>query len=465
MAVDSSFALPDTASVEALIDRYLGPGPRYTSYPTAPVWTETFGSREFGAALREAHPRELSIYVHVPFCESLCSYCACNREIQRDHSVAGPYLDALESEVERVSEALDSPAHCVQLAVGGGTPTYLSPAQLDRMCDIVDRRFPLAEGCERSIEVDPRVTSVAQLETLAARGFNRISLGVQDLSPRVQQAIRRIQSREQTEATAEAARGLGFRSVNFDLIYGLPYQTLESFAETLDAVVEMRPDRIALYGYAHVTWVSKQQRGFERGDLPSPSEKVALLLLAIEGLGAVGYAFLGLDHFALPDDDLFEAARSGRLHRNFMGYTTRAGDALVGLGPSGISELASCYAQSCRSSADWSERLAGGQLATMRGWSLSQDDLRRRWLIQRLMCRGEIDGAAYAEFWGEDLHERVPRLDASLAGFEADGLLLQHGSGWRLTALGRIFARPVAMTFDAHLSGQSESTPRYSQTV
>jgi oxygen-independent coproporphyrinogen-3 oxidase len=459
------FALPGPASVEPLIDRYLGPGPRYTSYPTAPVWTDAFGPAEFERALAQTSANELSIYVHVPYCESLCTYCACNREIHRDHRVVGPYLDALESEAEHVNEALGDSRACAQLAVGGGTPSYLSPSELDRLCDIVDRRFPPAEGAERSIEIDPRVTTVAQLETLAGRGFNRISLGVQDLSPRVQKAIRRVQSREQTEASAEAARGLGFRSVNFDLIYGLPYQTVDSFAKTLEAVVEMQPDRIALYSYAHVTWISKQQRGFERADLPSAREKVALLLLAIEQLGAAGYGFLGLDHFALPDDDLFRAARSGRLHRNFMGYTTRAGGGLVGLGPSGISELADCYAQSYRLVADWRERIAGGQLSTMRGWSLSADDKRRRWLIQRLMCQGEIDCAAYEAAWDEELRERVPSLDARLAPFEADGLLERDGSAWRLTPLGRIFARPVAMTFDAYLAPQSDRTPRFSQTV
>jgi oxygen-independent coproporphyrinogen-3 oxidase len=465
MTAEPSFQLPDPQRIEPLIERYLGPGPRYTSYPTAPVWTEDFGSPQFEKALRDAAPRQLSVYVHVPYCESLCSYCACNREIRRDHSVAAPYLDSLEVEVARVADAIGGETAGSQLAVGGGTPTYLSPAELDRMCDIVDRHFPPAPGSERSIEVDPRVTTAEQLETLAGRGFNRISLGVQDLSPHVQQAIRRVQSREQTEETAETARRLGFRSVNFDLIYGLPHQTLESFGQTLEAVAEMRPDRIALYGYAHVTWVSKQQRGFERGDLPSAAEKVALLLLAIERLGAEGYAFLGLDHFALPDDDLFVAARNGQLHRNFMGYTTTAGEGLVGFGPSGISELASCYAQSKRSTAEWSDSLATGQLATLRGWQLSDDDLRRRWLIQRLMCQGEIDPAAYAQTWQEELDERVPDLAGRLTGFEKDGLLEAGASGWRLTPLGRIFARPVAMTFDAHLEGQADGRPRYSQTV
>jgi oxygen-independent coproporphyrinogen-3 oxidase len=471
-SVSTAFIAPAPARIEPLIDRYLSPGPRYTSYPTAPVWTDAFGPSEFERSLAESYSSEVSIYVHVPFCEKLCTYCACNREIQRDHSVAGPYLDALELEAERLSATLATTPACTQLALGGGTPTYLSPPQLARLCDIIDHRFPPAEGAERSIEVDPRVTSAEHLETLAAHGFNRISLGVQDLSPVVQRAIRRVQSREQTQATADTARELGFRSVNFDLIYGLPYQTVDSFAESLDAVVEMRPDRIALYSYAHVTWVSKQQRGFERGDLPSASEKVALLLLAIERLGQAGYGFLGLDHFALPDDDLFHAARSGTLRRNFMGYTKAAGVGLLALGPSGISELADCYAQSCRRFDNWSAQLEGGRLPTMRGWALSADDQRRRWLIQRLMCQGEIDGAVYASVWDEDLEERVPHLEDRLSPFEADGLLQRDATAWRLTALGRIFLRPIAMTFDAYLPEPSEphsASPgagkRFSQTL
>ncbi len=443
--------LPSIASVEPLLSRYDIPGPRYTSYPTAPVWTPDFGEAELLAALAGVTGNELSVYVHIPFCESLCSYCACNREIRRDHQVAGPYLDCLEREADRIADALGTRRRCVQLAVGGGTPTYLSAAQLERMTDIVDARFPPAAGADRSIEIDPRVTTPDQLEVLARRGFNRISFGVQDLSPRVQRAIRRIQSREQTQLLAEQARALGFLSVNFDLIYGLPHQTLDSFGETLGSVISMRPDRVALYSYAHVTWVSKQQRGFERRHLPGAREKVALLLLAIERMREAGYRFIGLDHFALPDDELVRAADSGSLRRNFMGYTTRSGVDLLALGASGISELSGAYAQSARTSAEWSERIHAGRLATIRGWSLSKDDRRRRWLIQRLMCAGEIDSDAYAAEWGEPLRTRVPDLDKRLAPFVADGLLKLIDSAWRLTLLGHIFLRPIAMTFDAYL--------------
>jgi oxygen-independent coproporphyrinogen-3 oxidase len=456
--------LPSIESIEPLLSRYDIPGPRYTSYPTAPVWSSEFGEAQLRAALAGVGAGELSVYVHIPFCESLCSYCACNREIRPDHRDAGPYLDCLEQEADRIADALGSQSRCAQLAVGGGTPTYLSAAQLERIADIVDARFPPAADAERSIEIDPRVTSLEQLEVLAQRGFNRISLGVQDLSPKVQRAIRRIQSREQTQLLAEQARSLGFSSVNFDLIYGLPYQTPDSFSETLASVLSMRPDRVALYSYAHVTWVSKQQRGFERKHLPNAREKVALLLLAIERMREAGYCFIGLDHFALPGDDLAQAAANGSLRRNFMGYTTRSGSGVLALGASGISELSGAYAQSARTSAEWSERIRAGQLATIRGWSLSKDDRRRRWLLQRLMCAGEIDPDAYEAEWGEPLRGHIPDLEARLAPFVADGLLEPVGSTWRLSLSGQIFLRPIAMTFDAYLE-QAPAGPLFSKAL
>jgi oxygen-independent coproporphyrinogen-3 oxidase len=466
-AAHDAFLPPDTETLRALIPRYDRPGPRYTSYPTAPVWTEDFGAADYREALGRAARRAegLSLYVHVPFCEQLCTYCACNRTISRDHAVAVPYLERLAREIDAVAEATGGGKPHAQLALGGGTPTYLSPEQLARLSEALDARFPPERGAERSIEVDPRVTTREQLAALAERGFNRISLGVQDLSPVVQRAIHRVQSLEQTAAVTETARGLGFGSVNFDLIYGLPFQTPESFEDTLAEVIALAPDRIALYGYAHVTWVSKQQRGFERKDLPGPERKLAIFLTAIRRLAEAGYRFLGLDHFARPDDPLARAAEEGTLQRNFMGYTTRRAHDLIGFGPSAISELADAYAQSLREPEPWGEAVDEGGLATCRGWRLDDDDRRRKWLIQSLMCRGEIDPAAYAERFAEPLEARVPALAERLAPFEADGLLVADGGAWRLTFLGRLFLRNVAMTFDAHLEAPSAERPRYSRTV
>jgi oxygen-independent coproporphyrinogen-3 oxidase len=448
--------LPDPLRLRALVERYDRRAPRYTSYPPAPVWRDDFGEAEHRAALARVGGGQLSVYVHVPFCERLCTFCACNRIITQDHGVAVPYLEALAREAEAIARALPRTLRGVQLAIGGGSPSFLRPDELGRLVAIVDSAFPRAAGAERSIELDPRNTTRAQLEVLAERGFERVSLGVQDLSPEVQRAIHRIQSREQTEALVQSARDLGVRSVNFDLIYGLPYQTVASFDGTLDAVIDARPDRIALYAYAHVTWVAKQQRGFETRDLPSPEERLAIFRRAVLRLTEAGYRFLGLDHFALPGDDLARAADDGSLRRNFMGYTTRAGVDLVGLGPSGISELSDAYAQSARDPGAWQERLAAGRLPTLRGWRMTDDDLRRKALIQRLLCQGAIDAVA----------ADLPGLLQRLAPFEADGLVERSASGWAVTPLGRLFLRPIATALDAYFTPDDASAPRtYSRAV
>jgi len=438
------------ARIPELIDRYDQRVPRYTSYPAAPVWDDEFGEDEFRSELQQVSGSNASIYVHIPFCERLCSFCACNRVITQDHDVAAPYLAAIGREAAMLRDALPHELQSVQFAVGGGSPNFLSPDQLQELAAIVAKNFPPADGSERSIELDPRNTSLEQIRTLAACGFNRISLGVQDMSPKVQKAINRIQSREQIESLVGEARGHGMRSINFDLIYGLPYQTVASFAETLEQVVELRPDRIALYSYAHVTWISKAQRGFERKDLPEPGVKVAIFVSAIARLEAAGYRFLGLDHFALPDDALSRAAERGDLRRNFMGYTERAGLDLLALGATGISELAGAYAQSVREPDAWRGRIESGRLATLRGWRLSDDDRRRKWLIQHLMCNETIDPGAYAERFDEALDMRVPALAQGLEPFERDGLVARDGDVWRVTPLGRIFLRPIAALFDAY---------------
>jgi oxygen-independent coproporphyrinogen-3 oxidase len=454
-----------TDHLRELIARYDRPGPRYTSYPTAPVWTDEFAEDAFREALRRSRGEERSVYVHIPFCERLCSFCACNRKISQDHSVAAPYLDGIEREARMLADELPAGPRTVQFAVGGGSPNFLSPSELARMSEIVDTCFPPAPGAERSIELDPRNTTRGQLEVLAEHGFNRMSLGVQDTSPRVQRAINRIQSRAQIEALTQGARELGMSGVNYDLIYGLPYQTVETFDDTLTQVIEMRPDRIALYSYAHVTWISKAQRGFEKKDLPSPDQKVAIFLHAIDRLEAAGYLYLGLDHFALPDDELARAAAAGALRRNFMGYTVRPGVDLLALGASGISELADSYAQSIRDPDEWLGVVTGGHLATLRGCRLSEDDVRRRWLIHRIMCQGEISGSAYQQRFDETLEARVPDLHEHLAEFVDDELLERGDGTYRVTRLGRLFLRVIAMTFDAHLEPPDPDKPKFSKTV
>lgn len=465
LAFHDPLGLPDFEEARRYISKYDKAGPRYTSYPTAPVWTEDFGEEEFRDALARARNRELSTYIHIPFCERMCTFCACNRMITQDHTIGTLYLDGMEREAEMLATSIGGERRSVQLAVGGGTPTWLSAEELGRMCRIVDTYFPPVPDAERSIEVDPRVTTREQLEVLAEHGLNRISLGVQDFTPKVQKAINRVQSFEQTEQVTRIARELGYHSVNFDLIYGLPFQTVETWDQTLDRVIELRPDRIALYSYAHVTWIVKSQRGFENKDLPPAERKLAIMLRASQRLAQAGYRFLGMDHFALPEDELCVSAASGDLRRNFNGYTIRAGVDLVALGASGISELADAYAQSERTYEPWRERVMSGHLATMRGWRLSDDDVRRKWLIHRLMCQGEVSAPNYEATFGEALVDRVPNLHERLAPFVEDDVLLLDGDVYRVTPLGRLFLRVIAMSFDAYPPEPNLERPIYSRTV
>jgi len=458
----------DPARAEAVLLRHAGAGPRYTSYPTAPVWTERYGASQFAQDLsRLREDTAISLYVHVPFCRSLCHFCACNRVITRKSEPVQHYLDTMEREIEAVRAALPREAPVAQLHWGGGTPTHLEPEQLRRLFRSIDAAFPVQEDAEVSIEIDPRVTTAAHLEVLRECGFRRISLGVQDFDPRVQQAIHRIQSPEATGSLVERARQMGFESVGFDLVYGLPFQSVESFGRTLESVVALAPDRLALYAYAHVTWVAKQQRGFERHDLPDPGTRLRILLAAIRRLCREGYVYVGMDHFARPEDELCQALRERTLRRNFMGYTTRAGLDLIGLGPSAISELSGSYAQSHRSLADWEQALDSRGLASMRGHRLSEDDQKRRWVIGQLMCRGEVRALEYRSRFGEAFSARfAPELER-LEPLQADGLVtVGADASLRLTPLGRLGVRNVAMAFDAYLPHQQQTQrPLFSQTL
>jgi oxygen-independent coproporphyrinogen-3 oxidase len=455
---------------EEILPKYATEGPRYTSYPTAPVWSEAYGPDDYLAELGrdDIDPRDpLSIYVHVPFCESLCHYCACNKVITRNHDLALDYLDTIEREVAAVAAAVRVPRRTTQHHWGGGTPTYLTPEQATRLFGCVNSAFPIADDAEVSIEVDPRVTTDEHIAALRECGFNRISMGVQDFEPKVQEAVHRIQPADETGRLVESARARGFESVNFDLIYGLPYQTPETFGRTLDTVLALAPDRIALYSYAHVTWVAKQQRGFERKDLPAAETKLAIMLLAIRRFLDAGYLFIGLDHFARPDDELSTALRDRTLRRNFMGHTTQAGADMVGFGPSAISELRGSYAQSQRELGDWHEAVATTGVATMRGHRLSSDDVRRRWVIGRIMCLGELRAKEFAHEFGGDFASEFTAELGALSPMVADGIVTIAGDGsLEITPIGRLFVRNVAMEFDAYLPEQLRSGKRmFSKTV
>jgi len=458
----------DPARIEAAVLRHAGPGPRYTSYPTAPVWSERYGAEQFRRDLAGLTPgADVSLYVHVPFCASLCHFCACNRIITRRPEPPERWLEAILRETDLVRSALRGAPRVVQRHWGGGTPTHLDPAQIRRLHVALADAFPAALDAELSIEVDPRVTTEAHVETLRECGFTRLSMGVQDFDPRVQAAIHRVQGVEATAALVERARRAGFASVGFDLIYGLPFQSVASIERTLDHVAAIGPDRIALYGYAHVTWVAKQQRGFERHDLPSPGERLRIQLAAIRRLLAAGYEPVGMDHYARPDDELARAARARRLRRNFMGYTTRPGLDLLALGPSAISELATAFAQSQRELEPWQEAVRAGRLATLRGHALGEDDRVRQWVIAEILCHQGVSAAAFRERFGADFATRFAAERAALEPLADEGLVeLEGDGGLRLTALGHLVARPVAMAFDAYLPGQrAAERPLFSQTV
>jgi len=465
----------DLERVEEILPRYATEGPRYTSYPTAPVWTEAFGVEQFQGELAgdageaASVPGEgdgLSLYVHVPFCTSLCHFCACNRVITSKAELPLKFLDTIEREVAAVREA-SGPRTASQQHWGGGTPTHLTPDQVTRLFHTVTDAFPMREDAEISIEVDPRVTTDEHVAALRECGFNRISMGVQDIDPKVQEAIHRIQPIEQTSHLVEVSRASGFEGVNFDLIYGLPYQTEKSFSRTLDQVLEIEPDRLALYSYAHVTWIAKQQRGFEKKDLPGASTKLRIMLMAIERFLDAGYRFIGLDHFAKPEDELSQALEDRTLRRNFMGHTTQAGVDLIGFGPSAISELRASYAQSERNLGDWEDAVQQRGLATMRGHHLTRDDIERRWVIGRIMCHGELRADEFEAAFGQPFATRFESELRQLDPFVADDLIERADDGSIVVLpLGRLLVRNVAMAFDAYLAEQQKGEkPMFSKTV
>jgi oxygen-independent coproporphyrinogen-3 oxidase len=442
-------------------------GPRYTSYPTAPEWTDTFGPSDYEDALRQsnrASPRRpLSIYMHIPFCERLCLFCGCNVVINKNHEVSVPYLEKLEWEIDQLATRLDTSRPVIQFHWGGGTPTYLDASQMEELFLCTKEHFYFAPDAEIGVEIDPRVTRESQLATLRRLGFNRISMGIQDFDPDVQATVRRIQTHEQTKAVFDLCRSLDFESINIDLIYGLPRQTPESFIDSVDKVIEFNPDRIAMFSYAHVPWMKKQQGALTR-HLPEGMEKFEIFIAGIERFTRAGYIYIGMDHFARPNDELCLAQNDRTLHRNFQGYTTKAGADLLGLGVTSISGLETVYAQNQRILRDYYAAAERNELPIMRGVRLNGDDIIRRTVISRLLChcvlhKSEIEsefGIRFDEYFADEL----ARLDS----LESDGLVKIQAESISITLLGRIFIRNVGMVFDKYLR-KPKDKPVFSKTL
>lgn len=451
----------------ALIDRYGKPGPRYTSYPAATEWSAAFGPDDASARLAEAdRPGEpLSIYVHLPFCEEMCRFCGCNVIATKDRSRADDYLDVLEREVALWARYLPRRRTMSQLHLGGGTPTFLTEAQLERLYRILTATFQPTSGAELAIEVDPAVTRPEQLQLLGRLGFNRISVGVQDLNPQVQQAVNRIQTAEQTERVIQAARAAGFNGVNIDLIYGLPHQTPETFATTIDRVLLMKPDRLALFGYAHVPWMKPQQRLLPEAYLPNTYQRVELLVSAARKLEAAGFRQIGLDHFAREDDELAIAQREGTLSRNFQGYTARTAPDTLAFGVSAISDIGGAFIQSAHKLHEWRAAIDAGVLPVERGRARTREDELRGAAIRMLMCLLKLDIAPLAQQFGPLAQWMFLRARPELEALAADGFLTLRTDGLDVTPLGRLFLRNIAMVFDAYLPEAQPARQAFSKTV
>jgi len=452
---------------EDFVNHYNRPGPRYTSYPTAPVWTDSFGPKEFEGAIDDANGKRspVSLYMHLPFCESLCLFCACNVVIRKDKSVTPPYLSTLKKEINRMAEGISRERQVVQFHWGGGTPTYLSPEQIEDLFTYTRERFTFAPDAEIGIEVDPRVTTRAHMETVRKMGFNRLSMGIQDFKEDVQKAVHRIQSYEVTRDLIATARELGFDSINVDLIYGLPYQTADSFAHTVEQIVGLSPDRIAMFSYAHVPWLKKQQGSFV-AHLPEGMKKFDIFRSGLLKFLEAGYLYIGMDHFAKENDELAVSQRNRTLHRNFQGYTTKAGADLYGMGITAISGVQDTYAQNYRDIPSWEKAVEEHGLATMRGYRLSEDDVIRREIISRLLCHTVIVKDEISKEFGIDFDEYfAPELER-LKMPQEDGLVVMNDKEIRTAWLGRIFIRNLAMVFDPYLEKQQlAARPLFSKTL
>ncbi|MBU1698762.1 MAG: oxygen-independent coproporphyrinogen III oxidase [Candidatus Eisenbacteria bacterium] len=452
---------------QALLEKHNIAGPRYTSYPTIPIWSAEYSADEYRRALQTLNDRkadDLSIYIHLPFCASHCHYCGCNSIASQKREVVEGYLDRVERELEMVTGIIGTGRRIVQIHWGGGTPNYLNDAQLERALNLFKTRFTLDTHSEVSLEVDPRISNPEQIAHLRKLGFNRISLGVQDFERNVQEAIGRIQSKQRTLDVFKACRESGFEGVNLDIVYGLPEQTGESFKKTLASIIGLKPDRVACFSYAHVPWVKPQQKLVKTGNLPNAYDKFSLFQTAIDMFNDAGYDWIGIDHFALRQDELSIALRERRLHRNFMGYTTRPAMHMLAFGMSAISEIADCFVQNNSDLQKYYDAIDAGGFPIVRGHTLTRDDRMRRMAIIHLMCNLELPYNLTIDEFGAGLDALLPDELHQMRKYEEEGFLIFESDKIRVTELGRFFVRNVCMELDAYLDRDSGSR-RFSKTI
>ncbi len=452
-----------------ILKKYSRPGPRYTSYPTAPHFTPAFGSADFEQAIRAsnhtAENGDISLYFHFPFCPRLCFYCGCNVIISRNEDRIQRYLDYLKKEIMLLRRLIHPDRKVTQMHWGGGTPNYLTPAQIRDIFTAITEAFDFTENAEISVEIDPRTLTPEHLPLFRELGFNRISFGVQDFEHQVQVTINRIQPEDMTRQVVAESRALGFPSINVDLIYGLPYQTPETFSRTIDKIIEISPDRLAVFNYAHVPWLKKHQRVIPEEALPPADVKLVLLKMTIERLTQAGYVFIGMDHFARPDDELSIAQKTHTLYRNFQGYSPRAGAEVFALGITSISQLKRIYAQNVKDTRRYETMLDAGQLPTYQGIALSDDDVLRRHVINELMCNNRVQKAAVESQFGIAFDQYFADALEELQPMAADGLVELAADEIRVTEQGRFVVRNIAMAFDWYLKHQQGKKTIYSKTI
>ncbi|HGY55916.1 MAG TPA: oxygen-independent coproporphyrinogen III oxidase [Caldithrix abyssi] len=452
-----------------LLKKYDRPGPRYTSYPTAPYFHEEIGTETFLKHIRQddkaGGTQPLSLYFHLPFCDTLCYFCGCNMMVTRNRQKIENYIDYLEKEIQLLRPHINSARKVAQLHWGGGTPTHLSPEQIKRLGEIIHHYFDFTDNAEVSVELDPRELTRRHMEALADVGFNRCSMGVQDFNPQVQKAVNRIQPENITRQVVLWARELGFNSVNIDLMYGLPFQKSTTFSQTIDTILDIDPNRLAVFNYAHLPEMIKHQRLIKNEWLPTAEEKLQLLKLSIEKLTGAGYEYIGMDHFAKPDDELTLAMKQGTLYRNFQGYSTHSGLNLFALGISSISMLSDLYVQNYKKLDDYYQAIDEGRLPVVRGVQLNEDDRLRREVITELMCNFRLEKKKIEEKYSISFDEYFAYALSQLESFQDDGLIVLHAERLTVTTPGRLLIRNIAMNFDAYLQKKENNKPQFSRTV